>query len=37
MRLAWEKIIINEEGMDVTFLYVSIDDNLHTSGEKSDS
>ncbi|GBO40421.1 hypothetical protein AVEN_205806-1 [Araneus ventricosus] len=34
-----EEIIINEEeGMDETFLrYVSIDDNLQTSGDKSDS
>ncbi|GBN37765.1 hypothetical protein AVEN_172639-1 [Araneus ventricosus] len=33
-----EEIIIDEEGMDETFLrYVSIDDNLQTSGEKFDS
>ncbi|GBO08134.1 hypothetical protein AVEN_253259-1 [Araneus ventricosus] len=34
-----EEIIINEvEGMDETFLrYVSIDDNLQQSGEKSDT
>ncbi|GBN52466.1 hypothetical protein AVEN_238013-1 [Araneus ventricosus] len=36
--LTEEIIIIEEEGMDESLLrYVSIDDNLQTSGEKSDS